>query len=115
MKYFEPSLLRSASACCSGSRTSVRFHAGFAALCDGDKLRGSVSRPLRRAGRALQGQDQFQAARRATASSRIKTSRRAAGTYADLFQSPRWSASTSTTAENGCLELCAGTPTRAGF
>jgi hypothetical protein len=44
MMYFEPSLLRPGERVLQRIENFCPFHEGFAALCDGDKLRGSVSR-----------------------------------------------------------------------
>ena len=44
MKYFEPSLLHPGERVLQRIENFCPFHAGFAALCDGDKLRGSASR-----------------------------------------------------------------------
>src|SRR5439155_627781 len=46
MKYFEPSLLRPGERVLQRIENFCPFHAGFAELCDGDKLRGLVSRLL---------------------------------------------------------------------
>lgn len=44
MMYFEPSLLRPGERVLQRIENFCPFHAGFAALCDGLKLRGTVSR-----------------------------------------------------------------------
>src|SRR5712692_2299357 len=44
MMYFEPSLLRPGERVLQRIENFCPFHDGFAALCDGDKLRSSVSR-----------------------------------------------------------------------
>src|SRR5580765_7622228 len=85
MKYYEPSLLRPGERVLQRIENFCPFHDGFAGLCDGDKLRGSVSRLLgEQAGWS---------------------------TYADLFVTAMVSID-ATTAQNGCLELCAGQHTR---
>ncbi len=86
------------------------FHAGFAELCDGDKLRGSVSRLLGepavlfkdKINFKLPGGDGFKP---------HQDQQAGWSTYADLFVTAMVSID-STTAENGCLELCAGQHTR---
>src|SRR5437879_7105170 len=44
MKYYEPSLLSPDERVLQRIENFCPFHDGFAGLCDGDKLRGSVSR-----------------------------------------------------------------------
>src|ERR1700737_5155891 len=44
MMYFEPSLLDPAARVLQRVENFCPFHPGFAALCDGDKLRGAVAR-----------------------------------------------------------------------
>jgi ectoine hydroxylase-related dioxygenase (phytanoyl-CoA dioxygenase family) len=44
MMYFEPSLLRPGERILQRIENFCPFHAGFAALCEGEKLRGTVSR-----------------------------------------------------------------------
>ncbi len=46
MKYYEPSLLRPGERVLQRIENFCPFHDGFAGLCDGEKLRGSVSRLL---------------------------------------------------------------------
>src|SRR5262245_51286637 len=106
MMYFEPSALYPGERVLQRIENFCPFHAGFAALCEGDTLLGAVSRlfgepavlfkdkinfKLPGGGGFLPHQDQ-QAGWSA---------------YADLFITAMVSID-STTAENGCLELCAG-------
>ena len=110
MMYFEPSLLRPAERVLQRIENFCPFHAGFAALCDGDKLRGSVSRLLGEAAVLfkdkinfkLPGGDGFKPHQDQQAGWSI---------YADLFVTAMVSID-STTAENGCLELAPGHHTR---
>jgi 2-aminoethylphosphonate dioxygenase len=110
MKYFEPSLLRPGERVLQRIENFCPFHAGFAELCDGDKLRGSVSRLVGepavlfkdKINFKLPGGDGFKP---------HQDQQAGWSTYADLFVTAMVSID-STTAENGCLELCAGHHTR---
>ena len=110
MKYFEPSLLRPGERVLQRIENFCPFHAGFAALCDGDKLRGSASRLFGepavlfkdKINFKLPGGDGFKP---------HQDQQAGWSTYADLFITAMVSID-STTAENGCLELCAGHHTR---
>src|SRR5262249_58217970 len=46
MKYYEPNLLKPGERVLQRIENFCPFHEGFAALCDGDKLGGAVSRLL---------------------------------------------------------------------
>jgi 2-aminoethylphosphonate dioxygenase len=106
MKYYEPSLLRPGERVLQRIENFCPFHEGFAGLCDGDKLRGSVSRLLGepavlfkdKINFKLPGGDGFKP---------HQDQQAGWSTYADLFVTAMVSID-STTAQNGCLELCAG-------
>ena len=110
MKYFEPSLLHPGERVLQRIENFCPFHAGFAALCDGDKLRGSVSRLFGepavlfkdKINFKLPGGDGFKPHQDQQAGWSV---------YADLFVTAMVSID-STTGENGCLELCPGHHTR---
>jgi hypothetical protein len=110
MMYFEPSLLRQGARVLQRIEDFYPFHPGFAALCDGDTLRGSVSRLFGepavlfkdKINFKLPGGDGFKP---------HQDQQAGWSTYADLFITAMVSID-STTAENGCLELCAGQHTR---
>jgi len=110
MKYFEPSLLRPGERVLQRIENFCPFHAGFAELCDGDKLRGSVSRLL--GGPAVLFKDKINFKLPGGDGFKPHQDQQAGwSTYADLFVTAMVSID-STTAENGCLELCAGHHTR---
>ena len=106
MKYYEPSLLRAGERVLQRIENFCPFHPGFAALCDGDKLLGSVSRLLGedavlfkdKINFKLPGGDGFKP---------HQDQQAGWSTYADLFVTAMVSID-ATTAENGCLELAAG-------
>lgn len=106
MMYFEPSLLRPGERVLQRMENFCPFHAGFAALCDGDKLCGVASRLFGepavlfkdKINFKLPGGDGFKP---------HQDQQAGWSTYADLFITAMVSID-STTAENGCLELCAG-------
>jgi ectoine hydroxylase-related dioxygenase (phytanoyl-CoA dioxygenase family) len=110
MMYFEPNLLRPGERVLQRIENFYPFHAGFAALCDGDALRGCVSRLFGepavlfkdKINFKLPGGDGFKP---------HQDQQAGWSTYADLFITAMVSID-STTAENGCLELCAGQHTR---
>ena len=110
MKYYEPSLLRPGERVLQRIENFCPFHAGFGALCDGDKLRGSVLRLLGedavlfkdKINFKLPGGDGFKP---------HQDQQAGWSTYADLFVTAMISID-ATTAENGCLELAAGHHTR---
>jgi len=110
MMYFEPSLLRPGERVLQRIENFCQFHAGFAALCDGDKLCGSVSRLFGepavlfkdKINLKLPGGDGFKP---------HQDQQAGWSTYADLFITAMVSIDP-TSAENGCLELCAGQHTR---
>ena len=106
MMYFEPSLLRPGERVLQRMENFCPFHAGFAALCDGDKLCGVASRLFGepavlfkdKINFKLPGGDGFKP---------HQDQQAGWSTYADLFITAMVSIDP-TTAENGCLELCAG-------
>src|SRR6184192_2332864 len=106
MKYFEPSLLRPSERVLQRIENFCPFHAGFATLCEGDKLRGSVSRLFGepavlfkdKINFKLPGGDGFKP---------HQDQQAGWSTYADLFVTAMVSID-DTTLENGCLELAAG-------
>jgi 2-aminoethylphosphonate dioxygenase len=110
MMYFEPSLLRPGERVLQRIENFCPFHEGFAALCDGDKLRGSVSRLFGepavlfkdKINFKLPGGDGFKP---------HQDQQAGWSAYADLFITAMVSID-STAPENGCLELCAGHHTR---
>ena len=110
MKYYEPSLLRPGERVLQRIENFCPFHAGFAELCDGDRLRGAVSRLFGepavlfkdKINFKLPGGDGFKP---------HQDQQAGWSTYADLFITAMVSID-STTVENGCLELCAGQHTR---
>jgi 2-aminoethylphosphonate dioxygenase len=110
MMYFEPSLLRPGERVLQRMENFCPFHAGFAALCDGDKLCGVASRLFGepavlfkdKINFKLPGGDGFKP---------HQDQQAGWSTYADLFVTAMVSID-STTAQNGCLELCAGQHTR---
>ena len=110
MMYFEPSLLRPGERVLQRIENFYPFHAGFAGLCDGDQLCGSVSRLFGepavlfkdKINFKLPGGDGFKPHQDQQAGWSV---------YADLFITAMVSID-DTTAENGCLELCAGHHTR---
>ena len=110
MKYYEASLLRPGERVLQRIENFCPFHTGFAELCDGDKLRGSVSRLLGepavlfkdKINFKLPGGDGFKP---------HQDQQAGWSTYTDLFVTAMVSID-ATTAENGCLELCAGQHTR---
>ena len=110
MKYYEPSLLRPGERVLQRIENFCPFHAGFGELCDSDKLCGSVSGLLGepavlfkdKINFKLPGGDGFKP---------HQDQQAGWSTYADLFVTAMVSID-STTAENGCLELCPGHHTR---
>jgi len=110
MKYYEPSLLNPDERVLQRIENFCRFHAGFAALCDGDKLRGAVSSLFGepavlfkdKINFKLPGGDGFKP---------HQDQQAGWSAYADLFITAMVSIDP-TTAENGCLELCAGQHTQ---
>jgi len=110
MMYFEPSLLHPGERVLHRIENFCPFHAGFAALCDGDKLCGTVARLFGepavlfkdKINFKLPGGDGFKP---------HQDQQAGWSTYADLFITAMVSLD-ATTADNGCLELCAGQHTR---
>jgi 2-aminoethylphosphonate dioxygenase len=108
--YFEPSMLRPEERILQRIENFCPYHAGFAALCDGDKLRGFASRLFGEPAVLfkdkitfkLPGGDGFKP---------HQDQQAGWSTYADLFVTAMVSID-ATTAQNGCLELCAGQHTR---
>src|SRR3989475_2112154 len=110
MMYFEPSLLHPGERVLQRIENFCPFHDGFAALCDGDKLRGSVSRLFGEPAALFKDKINF----KLPGGDGFKPHQdQQAGwsAYADLFITAMVSID-STAAENGCLELCAGHHTR---
>src|SRR5580765_3812711 len=106
MKYFEPSLLRPGERVLQRIENFCPFHDGFAGVCDGEALRGSVSRLLGEAAVLFKDKINF----KLPGGDGFKPHQdQQAGwsTYADLFVTAMVSID-STTAQNGCLELCVG-------
>jgi ectoine hydroxylase-related dioxygenase (phytanoyl-CoA dioxygenase family) len=110
MKYFEPSLLRAGERVLQRIENFCPFHDGLAALCDGEALRGSVSRLLGetavlfkdKINFKLPGGDGFKP---------HQDQQAGWSAYAELFVTAMVSID-GTTEANGCLELCAGHHTR---
>jgi 2-aminoethylphosphonate dioxygenase len=110
MMYFEPSLLHPGERVLQRVENFCPFHPGFAALCDGDKLRGAVTRLFGepavlfkdKINFKLPGGDGFKP---------HQDQQAGWSAYADLFITAMVSIDP-TTADNGCLELCAGQHTR---
>jgi hypothetical protein len=110
MMYFEPSLLHPRQRVLQRVENFCPFHPGFAALCDGAKLRGAVSRLFGepavlfkdKINFKLPGGDGFKP---------HQDQQAGWSAYADLFITAMVSID-ATTAENGCLELCAGQHTQ---
>ena len=110
MMYFEPSLLHPAERVLQRIENFCPFHANFATLCDGEKLRGSVSRLFGepavlfkdKINFKLPGGDGFKP---------HQDQQAGWSTYADLFITAMVSID-DTSRENGCLELAAGHHTR---
>ena len=110
MMYFEPSLLRPGERVLQRIENFCPFHAGLAALCDGDKLRGFASRLFGepavlfkdKINFKLPGGDGFKP---------HQDQQAGWSAYADLFITAMVSID-ATTAGNGCLELAAGHHTR---
>jgi 2-aminoethylphosphonate dioxygenase len=110
MMYFEPSLLRAGERVLQRIENFCPFHAGFAALCDGDKLCGTVSQLF--GAPALLFKDKINFKLPGGDGFKPHQDQQAGwSTYADLFITAMVSID-ETTAENGCLELCAGQHTR---
>jgi len=110
MMYFEPSLLHPGQRVLQRVENFCPFHPGFAALCDGPKLRGTIAGLFGepavlfkdKINFKLPGGDGFKP---------HQDQQAGWSAYADLFITAMVSID-STTAENGCLELCAGQHTQ---
>ena len=106
MMYFETSMLRPGERILQRIENFCPFHPGFAALCDGEKLRGVASRLFGepavlfkdKINFKLPGGDGFKP---------HQDQQAGWSAYADLFITAMVSID-ATTAENGCLELCPG-------
>ena len=92
MMYFEPSLLRPGERVLQRIENFCPFHAGFAALCDGLKLRGTVSRLFGEPAVLFKDKINFKLPG-GDGLSPIRTSR-PAGAPTPTCSSPPWSAST---------------------
>ena len=110
MMYFEPSLLRPEERVLQRIENFCPFHAGFADLCDGDKLRGAVSELLGEP--AVLFKDKINFKLPGGGGFKPHQDQQAGwSAYADLFVTAMVSIDP-TSEENGCLELCAGHHTR---
>src|SRR5215813_8208231 len=110
MMYFEPSLLHPGERVLQRIENFCPFHAGFAGLCDGESLRGTVSRLFGESAVLFKDKINF----KLPGGHGFKPHQdQQAGwsVYADLFITAMVSLDP-TTADNGCLELCAGQHTR---
>jgi hypothetical protein len=110
MMYFEPSLLEPGERVLQRIENFCPFHGGFADLCDADTLCGSVSQLFGEPAVLFKEKINF----KLPGGGGFKPHQdQQAGwsSYADLFITAMVSID-STTAENGCLELCAGQHTR---
>jgi hypothetical protein len=110
MMYFEPDIRRPGERVLQRIENFCPFHAGFAALCDGDKLLAVASRLFGE--RAVLFKDKINYKLPGGGGFKPHQDQQAGwSTYADLFITAMVSID-STTEENGCLELCAGHHTR---
>ena len=110
MMYFEPDALHPGGRVLQRIENFCPFHAGFAALCDGDKLLAGASRLFGE--RAVLFKDKINYKLPGGGGFKPHQDQQAGwSTYADLFITAMVSID-STTEENGCLELCAGHHTR---
>jgi len=106
MMYFEASLLRPGGRVLQRIENFCPFHAGFAALCDGDKLLAGASRLFGE--RAVLFKDKINYKLPGGGGFKPHQDQQAGwSAYADLFITAMVSIDP-TTEENGCLELCAG-------
>ncbi len=106
MMYFEPSLLRPGERVLQRIENFFPFHGGFAALCDGEKLRGTVSRLFGETEVLFKDKINFKLP--CCCGFKPHQDMQAGwSALADLFITAMVSVDP-TTAENGCLELCAG-------
>jgi len=106
MKYFEPSLLHPGERVLQRIENFCPFHAGFAALCDSDRLLGAASALFGEPAALFKDKINF----KLPGGGGFKPHQdQQAGwsVYADLFITAMVSID-ATTADNGCLELCAG-------
>jgi hypothetical protein len=110
MMYFEPSLLEPGARVLQRIENFCPFHRGFADLCDADTLCGSVSQLFGEP--AVLFKDKINFKLPGGGGFKPHQDQQAGwSSYADLFITAMVSID-STTAENGCLELCAGQHTR---
>lgn len=110
MMYFEPSLLRPGERVLQRIENFCPFHAGFAALCDSDKLRGFASRLLGEPAVLFKDKINFKLA--GGAGFKAHQDQQAGwSVYAPLFVTALVAIDDATEA-NGCLELAAGHHTR---
>jgi len=110
MMYFEPSGLRPGERVLQRIENFCPFHAGFAALCDGDKLLPQTSRLFGEP--AVLFKDKINYKLPGGGGFKPHQDQQAGwSAYANLFITAMVSIDP-TTEENGCLELCAGHHTR---
>ena len=110
MMYFEPSLLHPGQRVLQRIENFCPFHPGFAALCDSPKLRGLVATLFGEP--ALLFKDKINFKLPGGDGFKPHQDQQAGwSTYADLFITAMVSIDP-TTADNGCLELCAGQHTQ---
>jgi len=110
MMYFEPNALHPDERVLQRIENFCPFHAGFAALCDGDKLLAGASRLFGE--RAVLFKDKINYKLPGGGGFKPHQDQQAGwSAYAELFITAMVSID-STTEENGCLELCAGHHTR---
>jgi len=106
MMYFEPSLLRPGERVLQRIENFYPDHAGFAALLDGDKLRGAVAELFGEP--AVLFKDKINFKLPGGGGFKPHQDQQAGwGAYADLFITALVSIDEATV-ENGCLDLCAG-------
>jgi len=110
MMYFEPSALHPGERVLQRIENFCAFHAGFAALCDGDKLLARASRLFGEP--AVLFKDKINYKLPGGGGFKPHQDQQAGwSAYANLFITAMVSIDP-TTEENGCLELCAGHHTR---
>jgi hypothetical protein len=111
MMYFEPSALHPGERVLQRIENFCPFHAGFAALCEGDKLLAQASLLFGEA--AILFKDKINYKLPGGGGFKPHQDQQAGWSAYALFITAMVSID-STTEENGCLELCAGIM-RAGF
>jgi len=106
MMYYEPSLLDPGERVLQRIENFCPYHPAFAALCDGDRLAGSVARLFGEPGVLFKDKINFKLPGGGGFLPH-QDQQAGWGVYADLFITVMVSIDP-TTVENGCLELCAG-------